>query len=474
MTAQAQPVGGDGPYGRIARFRRTALDILAGADDRRLAQRTALYAFAIRAASAALAYLSQVILARWIGDYDYGLFVFVWVAMVLVGGIVPLGFTTTVQRFVPHYSETGQWDLARGFTRGVALLVVGTALVFSVFALGAVWLFQDALYPSYLLPICLGLIALPLFALTEFQDGIARNHNWVGISLALPYIARPLAIIGLLWLMVEFGMEADAVTAVAALVIAVWAIAVVQLLLIRSRLSSKVPAGPRAYDWKLWFKASLPVLFVEGFYLMLINADVLILSIFKSPDEVGIYYATVKTLALVAFVYFAVVAACAHKFATYHAAGDHEKLHAFVRDSVTWTFWPSLAVTVVLLAAGPFLLGLFGEAFLAGYPLMFILAVGLLARAAVGPVERLLNMLDQQNACARAYAGAFAVNITLNFVLIPIYGLKGAAIATTTALIVESILLFNTARTRLGINVLIWSPGGGNRATVKQQASSDG
>ena len=38
---------------------------------------------------------------------------------------------------------------------------------------------------------------------------------------------------------------------------------------------------------------------------------------------------------------------------------------------------------------------------------MFILAIGLLARATVGPVERLLNMLGEQRACALVYAGAF-------------------------------------------------------------------
>ncbi len=448
----APPSGtGGGPRAAVDRLRA----VLAADDDRSLAQRTALAAFAIRAASAVLAYASQVILARWVGDYNYGVFVFVWVAMLMVGGLVPLGFTTTVQRFAPHYAETGQADLLRGFLNGARRLVLGVAAVVSLTGIAAVWLFQDTLSASYVLPICLGLIALPLFALTELQDGIARNYNWIGVSLALPYIVRPLMIVGVLWLAVRLGAEPDAVTAVLALVVAVWSIAAIQFLVIQRRLRRRIASGPRSYDWPLWFRASLPVLLVEGFYLMLVNADVLILSLFKSPDEIGVYYATVKTLAIVAFVYFAVVAACTHKFASYHAAGDHEKLHAFVRDAVSWTFWPSLLVTILLLIAGPFLLALFGEAFVAGYPLMFILAVGLLARAAVGPVERLLNMLDEQNACARAYAGAFAVNIALNFALIPLFGLTGAAIATSTAMIVESTLLFVTARSRLGINVFI-------------------
>ena len=78
---------------------------------------------------------------------------------------------------------------------------------------------------------------------------------------------------------------------------------------------------------------------------------------------------------------------------------------------------------------------------------MFILAIGLLSRAAIGPMERFLNMLGQQRACALVYAGAFSINIVICFVLIPYLGAEGAAIATATALVIETISLFMIART---------------------------
>ena len=77
------------------------------------------------------------------------------------------------------------------------------------------------------------------------------------------------------------------------------------------------------------------------------------------------------------------------------------------------------------------LLWLFGPQFVAGYHLMLILAVGLLARAALGPVERLLSMLGEQRICATIYAIAFVLNIVLCVVLIPRIGIEGAAISTT-------------------------------------------
>jgi O-antigen/teichoic acid export membrane protein len=162
-------------------------------------------------------------------------------------------------------------------------------------------------------------------------------------------------------------------------------------------------------------------------------------------------------LALVAFVNFSVSAAVAHRFTEYHVSGDRERLSTFLAESIRWTFWPSLVAMALILAVGRPFLWLFGKGFVDGYPIMFVLAIGLLARAAVGPVERLLNMLGQQNICALVYALSFAINIIGCAILIPFIGTIGAAAATSVALVVESILLFIVTKRRLGLHVFIWS-----------------
>ena len=86
---------------------------------------------------------------------------------------------------------------------------------------------------------------------------------------------------------------------------------------------------------------------------------------------------------------------------------------------------------------------------------MFILAVGMLARAAVGPAERLLNMLGERRNCAIVYAVAFAINLVLCMILIPRIGIEGAALATSTAIVAESIMLYLVAKRRLGFHVFI-------------------
>ena len=102
------------------------------------------------------------------------------------------------------------------------------------------------------------------------------------------------------------------------------------------------------------------------------------------------------------------------------------------------------------------MLWLFGPQFTEGYHLMFILAVGLLARAAIGPIERFLNVIGKQGINALIYGGAFAVNIVLCLVLIPPLGAAGAAIAISTALIVETIALVVLLKKQMGFNIFVW------------------
>jgi O-antigen/teichoic acid export membrane protein len=234
----------------------------------------------------------------------------------------------------------------------------------------------------------------------------------------------------------------------------VWIAMIGQMLVLNRRLAGHVEPGPKAFDVKGWLAVSLPILLVESFYLLLSYTDVLVLQQFRPSEEVGIYFAVVKTLALVSFIHYAMSATTAHRFAEYNALGDKERLSAYVAHAINWTFWPSLAATIVLLAFGKPLLWLFGQQFVTGYDIMFVAAIGLVVRAAIGPVERLLNMLGHQHICALAYALAFAMNVALCVALVPRFGGHGAAAATSLSLTFETVLLFWIVRRRLGLHVL--------------------
>jgi O-antigen/teichoic acid export membrane protein len=421
-----------------------------------LVQRLAGTVFLIRVASAALAFGSQVLFARWMGTFEFGIYVYVWTWVLMLGQAIDLGLGTAAQRFIPEYRERGMLALLRGFVSGSRWLAVGIAIAIAAVAAGGVRLIEPWLADYMVIPLYLACITMPAYALANVQEGISRSYDWVGLAMMPGYIVRQLLLTVLMAAAYFAHLPMGAVTAMIVAGVSIWLPTLAQLVLVNRRLARRIEPGARVYEFKTWLTTALPILMVEGFYSLLAYTDVLVLQYFRPPDEVAVYYAAAKTLALVSFIYYSVSATTAHRFSSYNIAGDRAGLSAFIAQSIKWTFWPSLAATVLLLIFGRPMLSLFGAEFTGGYHLMFILAAGLLARAAIGPIERLLNMLGEQRICALVYAGAFAVNIALCFVLIPLFGMAGAAIATASALIVESIMLFVVTKTRLGFHVFVW------------------
>ncbi len=332
----------------------------------------------------------------------YGVFVVVWVAAVIVGGLACLGFQISVVRFIPEYLERKESGLLRGIIAGARLYGLAASTLLALLGAAGLALFGDGLSSYYVMPFYLAAICLPMLAIGEIQDGMSRAFNWAGLALWPTYVHRPLAILLFMWLAMQFGRPADAVTAMAATIAATYVVLVVGALL--------------------------------------------------EPDRAAVYFATVKALAIVHFVYFAVRAGAAQRISQYYVAGDRSRLQAFIRDTLHWTFWPSLAISVALLVFRKVLLGLFGPAFVEGYPLFFIFIAGLLIRASVGPAEGILTMAGEQRICALVYALVFVLNVALNFLLIPAVGLAGAAIAIAIAISVEAVALAVLIRVRLGFN----------------------
>jgi O-antigen/teichoic acid export membrane protein len=436
--------------------------VLFSADDRGEAGRMSVIAFAIRIVSAAIAFISQVFLARWMGSFEYGIFVLVWVTMVIAGNVSCLGFHTSVIRFIPEYREKGMLAELRGILIASRLFVLLASTAIAALGALAVVLLAPHIESYYVVPFVLGFICLPMIALSDLLQGLSRANSWAVFALSPTYLVRPVLILVLMAAALVAGYRPDAETALVVAIVATYATTIWQFAGVTGRIDRKMPVGPRKVHFREWFAVSLPIFLVESFFFLLTNADVLMVGFFMQPDDVAIYFATVKTLALVHFVYFAVKAGVAQRYAAY-THGDRGKLAAFARDTVAWTFWPSLAMAAVVLLLGEPMLMLFGPGFDAGYPLLFLLVIGVVARSAVGPAESLLTMTGNQNVCAFVYAVTLALNIALSVMLIPAFGLWGAAIATTASMAFEAVALSFTVWKRLGIVMAIFAPAGSPR-----------
>ena len=432
--------------------------VLFGQGENGQAGRMSLIAFLIRIVSAVIAFVSQVLMARWMGGFEYGVFVVVWVFSIIVGSLSCFGAHTAIIRFIPEYLEKGLFAELRGALLTSRLCSAGASLAIAALGYGAVILFRDRIESYYVAPFLLAMVTLPMIALSDVLQGIARANSWAVAALSPTYIVRPVLLLLIFDIAVSAGYPSNAETAMVAAIVATYATTIVQWIGVTAFADRRVPPGPYAWRFGEWIGVTVPIFFVESFIYLLTNADVLVVGAFMPPDEVAVYFATAKTLALVHFVYFAVKAGVAQRYARFAHGGDRAGLATFARETARWTFWPSVAMAGAVLAFGLPMLNLFGPGFAAGYPLLFVLVIGVVARASVGPAESLLTMSGHQNACAVVYAATLSIYLALAFALIPLFGLWGAAVALAASTVFEATALAWTVWRKLGIQMAVLAP----------------
>ena len=145
--------------------------VLFTADERGEAGRMSLIAFAIRIVSAAIAFISQVLLARWMGSFEYGIFVLVWVTMVIAGNVSCLGFHTSVIRFIPEYREKGMLAELRGILRRQPAVRARRLDADRRHRRARRLAAAPMIESYYVVPFILGMICLPMIALSRRAAG---------------------------------------------------------------------------------------------------------------------------------------------------------------------------------------------------------------------------------------------------------------------------------------------------------------
>src|ERR1700760_4282446 len=125
-------------------FARLKAKLTGGSNEASLTRKLAGTIFIIRVLSAGMAYLSQILLARWMGGSDYGVYVYVWTWVLLLGSMLDFGLASSAQKIIPDYRTSGEQALLRGFLSGsrwitlaassaVALLLAGFVRLLSPF-----------------------------------------------------------------------------------------------------------------------------------------------------------------------------------------------------------------------------------------------------------------------------------------------------------------------------------------------------
>ena len=408
--------------------------------------------FAVQVAGTALGYLGQLALARWLGVSGYGRFAYVHTWSLLLANLAGLGLTPAALRFLPTYIERGEGRRyarflaqACGWALGLSLLIALAILALA--RAGALGQHSEAWLA--------GAWLVPVFAMMNLHTQEGRTQGRLVLAMAPPNLLKYALLIlsaGAL-LAVTGGPSARQLLAVFAGSMALLVLGQ-GLALRRSRAA--LPDGESAAGLLgEWMRVGTPLLLILVFMNLMAQADVLLVGSMLGDDAVGVYNAASRTAATVGFALFAVNAAAAPSLAALHATGRREELARLLAATSRWTFWPALAIALGFALAGKVVLGFFGAEFTRAYLPLLILCGGQLAAASVGLAGSLLNLTGHERLSASLLAGAAALNLLLNGMLIPRFGLPGAAVATTAALVVWSLALRVAARRRLGFDPFV-------------------
>ena len=412
--------------------------------------RTGISVMGLRIGAAGLAFIAQVAAARLVGAEAFGSYALVLVWLLLLGHGATVGTNQLVCRFVSAYRAKSDAGAMLGLLHFSFALALGVSVAVTLAALTVVH-FGPALSPQIIALATLAFLVIPLLVLQEFLEAIARGLDKPLLGIGPAMLLRHLAIISGVGFVFVTGGSADAVTIMSFTVGGLVASVAVQSLLLWGELKTMLAGVRASYQVGYWFRTALPVALLDASEVLFHNADILILGLFMPPEIVAFYFAATRLAQILSYVPYGLSAATAQKYAALAAQGEREKLQNLVSAATALSTGLAIAGALFLWVFASPLLNLFGDGYDAAAAIVPVLCLGIVLACALGPGEDILTMMGAERLCALGFFIALVVNLALNFALIPLLGMMGAAIATATALTLRGVILAIFAHRRLGI-----------------------
>jgi O-antigen/teichoic acid export membrane protein len=388
----------------------------------------------IRILASAVGYASMILLARWMGSSEYGLYSFAIACMTLLAYPATLGLPGAGLRFVAQYAAANDWQHVVGFMKVSSWLAFGCGALVATLAIPAVLYFKSFLDPGYVAPTIVALAGIPIVALTIVRSEAIRGLGWLALAWGPLQLGQPLLLLIVTAAMVSFATHLTAAMGVGASILAYAANLIAQRGVLHARLGTRIKVEPK-FNLSPWLGVALSFVWIYLANAVIVQAGVIVVGIFLRPQDVAIYNAAAATSGLITFPLYAVSALSAPKFAALHAQKRQLEMQALVTNVTRWTFWPSLAIALILVAFGSIVLRLFGPGFEQGYATLLILTLGQLVNAFTGPVGLLLSMTGHQVVTARVLSTSAIFGVVFGLAFTRIWGSVGTAVAFSGAMV---------------------------------------
>ncbi|MDV2996276.1 MAG: hypothetical protein N4J56_005930 [Chroococcidiopsis sp. SAG 2025] len=407
-------------------------------------------ALSVQILSAGAIYISQILLARWLGVIEYGIYDYAIALSLSLAFLAGLGLPTAVLRFIPKYQFEQDWRHLRGIICGSWQQTLVASLITAIFSTIVIQWLASNQGLEHSRPLIFGVWIVPLMALANLQQQIARAFQRITLAYAPYLIAYPLVLIGITFIW-QLDRSLNSTEAIALSILSLLLVLLVQALLFYREISTEISQVFPAYALSQWWRVALPLMFLDGSSVVLSQTDTLMLGTMLGAKAVGIYSAALKTSLWVHFILTAVNAIFAPIIASLHAQGDRQGLQQLVSTIAQWMFYPALAIAIGLIVFAEPVLQLFGAEFTTARGALIVLILGQLVNVGAGSVGYLLIMTGNQIPAASVMGISAFTNVVLNFVGIHWLGIVGAALATAFSMMLWNVWLHTIVVKRLNV-----------------------
>ncbi len=394
------------------------------------------------------------LISYYYGTHGLGLYSIAFTLFNLVAVPGRLGLDTASLRFISEYSSQQQGELAEKVYLKAVWLILPVSLGLSVLMFLVAPLLASRVFDNPQLTRSLQLASLCilptnlLFLNTESLRAVKKIAVYAFLkNTSVPLLAcllLPVLVLAVPSVHASVGVYSLATLLTFALSQVWW----------RSTRISSASTVTLEGAWSITYgsllKVSVPMMLVSYLALGLGWADTLLLGIYRSEAEVGIYSLLLRFLNFTNLFFMAVTSYTTPKIAELWGRQDRKALKSLIQNSTLGILLASTPILVGLVFFAPFLLGLFGEAFKSGATTLAVLCVGQFIMFLTGSVGYALQMIGLQNRLQQIILIALILNIVLNLFLIPRYGMMGAAYANVVSSCVVTLFPFFTLKRTLG------------------------
>jgi len=414
------------------------------------------FAFLIKAAGLALsinvfgtglAFLLQIILARHLGAEAYGVFsyVFAWMSLLIV--MVSGGFSISALKFIPLYIQKGAPDQARNVINYAEHVCLQGCLVMGLAAVCFGYILSSDISHDLAMTALVASVAVPLVAYLRLRSAALRGLGLIGWALIPESIVRDGVILALIAaLVIALATPITAPMSMAIFILGVTA----SLLVVSKKLNQVLPSRdtskPRPGQQREWRRVSRSIGVEVLAQLLLRRIDILLVGILLDTTSAGYYAAASRISEIIQYPLAAINSIAYPHVAKLHAIGERARLQRLVSTTSVITGAGALAIGIPIIWFAPLILSQFGSSFVVATGALFWLIAAHVVNAFSGSIGALLTMTGHQNQSAIIMLCIVAISAVLNIILIPIWGISGAAIAN----------VLSVAVWRLTLSWIIW------------------